>query len=301
VIISKRNEFVELRKSHDKDNADSRNPKPHAWDLMHNLYCSDNDHLLILSSSAAQALLGFSVSPDICRAYDQLDLEQFKAVVNYMVKLYPHSRNKKTVSGEHDHFGVYVGGCEYLLYFYECLKETGDTALMNCAYAELGDNVLRTLSDPPKRRIRRGSSTASQRSISPMIPTHINYCSQKQSAVMATEYAANAFTERQQQSTESKMFDRMIEMSDNVERETAAARQYKLKYRQGKKSGVSEIKLSEIETKYKRVKKKAKIYAMQYKKLKSDLGYKSPEESDGSLSSGSSESNNANTKKRMSG
>jgi hypothetical protein len=32
IIISKRNEFIELRKSHDKDDADSRNPKPHAWD-----------------------------------------------------------------------------------------------------------------------------------------------------------------------------------------------------------------------------------------------------------------------------
>jgi hypothetical protein len=57
----------------------------------------------------------------------------------------------------------------------------------------------------------------------------------------------------------SKMFDRMIEMSDNVEREMAAATQYKLEYRQGKKSGVSGINLSEIETKYKRVKKKQRF------------------------------------------
>jgi len=160
---------------------------------------------------------------------------------------------------------------------------------MNCAYAELGDNVLCTSADPPKHRVWRGSSTASQRSFSPMIPKHINYRSQKQSAVMATEYAANAFTERQQQSTEYEMFDRMIEMSDSVEREAAAARHYKHKYRQGKKSGVSEMELSNIEMKYKSVKKKAKIYSMQYEKLKSDLGYKSPEESSGSLSSGSND------------
>ena len=36
------------------------------------------------------------------------------------------------------------------------------------------------------------------------------------------------------------------------------------------------------------MKKKAKMYEMQYNKLKSDLGYESPEESDGSLSSGRS-------------
>jgi hypothetical protein len=59
----------------------------------------------------------------------------------------------------------------------------------------------------------------------------------------------------------------------------------KKKYREGKRSGASQLKLSEIERKYKRVKKKAKMYEMQYNKLKSDLGYESPEESDGSLSS----------------
>ena len=42
--------------------------------------------------------------------------------------------------------------------------------------------------------------------------------------------------------------------------------------------------------KYKRAKKKAKIYGMQYEKMKSGLGYKSPEESNGSLSSDSSDS-----------
>ncbi len=70
----------------------------------------------------------------------------------------------------------------------------------------------------------------------------------------------------------------MIEMSDSVECKAAAVRHFKHKYRQGKKSGVSEMELTKIEMKYKRVKKKEKIYAMQYKKLKSDLGYKSPEE-----------------------
>jgi hypothetical protein len=40
----------------------------------------------------------------------------------------------------------------------------------------------------------------------------------------------------------------------------------------------------------KRAKKKAKIYGDQYEKMKSDLGYESPVESDGSLSSDDIES-----------
>jgi archaellum component FlaC len=100
---------------------------------------------------------------------------------------------------------------------------------------------------------------------------------------MAAEYAANAFTERQQNCTNSEMFDPMIEMSDKLESETASAMRYKKKYREAKRSGASQSKLSEIERRYKRVKKKVKMYEMQYNKLKSDLGYESPEESDGSL------------------
>jgi hypothetical protein len=74
----------------------------------------------------------------------------------------------------------------------------------------------------------------------------------------------------------------MSEMSDSIKHEAAVARYYKQKYKRGKKSGASESVLSHIEFKYKRVKKKAKIFAAQYEKLKIDLGYKSPEELDGS-------------------
>jgi hypothetical protein len=153
--MSKRSEFIELKKSHDRADADSRNPKPHAWESMYNLYCSDDNDLVVLSSSASQALIGFSVSRDICEEYNSLNLEEFKSVVDYITKLYRECRNKKAVSGEHGHFGAYVGGRAYLLYFFECLRETGDTALMNCAYAELNSHVQRTSSDPAKRTFRR--------------------------------------------------------------------------------------------------------------------------------------------------
>ena len=73
---------------------------------MHHSYCSDDDQLLILSSSAAQALLGFSVpsDSDVCHEYDQLDLEQFKAVVNYMVKLYRDNASTLTPDPLHSLF-----------------------------------------------------------------------------------------------------------------------------------------------------------------------------------------------------
>jgi hypothetical protein len=56
-----------------------------------------------------QACYGFSVFPYICDEHDTLDLQQIKSVINYIVKLYQECHNKKAISGEHDHFGAYVG------------------------------------------------------------------------------------------------------------------------------------------------------------------------------------------------
>ncbi len=139
---------------------------------------------------------------------------------------------------------------------------------MNCAYAELDNNVQRTSSDPPEARFRRGSSYTSDHSVSPMPSTNSSLRSQKQSAVAAAEDAANLIIEKQKQSVENDRFDRMMEMSDKFERETAAARYYKHKYKEGKKSCASDSMLSVIEFKYKRAKKKAKIYGEQYEKMK---------------------------------
>ena len=93
------------------------------------------------------------------------------------------------------HMLVDVPTCSISLIF-ECLKETGDMALMNCAYAELDNNDQCTSSDPPKARYQRGSSYASDRSIFPMPSTNLSSRSQKQSAVGPAEDAANLMIEK---------------------------------------------------------------------------------------------------------
>ena len=79
---------MKLKKSHDKKDFDSGNPKPLAWESMHCLYCSHDEELLVLSSTAAHSLLGFSVPPNICDEYDELDVWEFKAVINFLVAIY---------------------------------------------------------------------------------------------------------------------------------------------------------------------------------------------------------------------
>ena len=51
----------------------------------------------MLLSSAAQSLLGFSVPPNICDDYDELDVQEFKAVINFLVAIYRECCNKKSV------------------------------------------------------------------------------------------------------------------------------------------------------------------------------------------------------------
>ena len=87
-IMSKRNKFMELKKSHDKDDSDSRNPKSLVWESMHNLDCCNDEDLLMLLPAAAQSLLDFSVPPNICGEYDELDIQEFKAVINFLFEIY---------------------------------------------------------------------------------------------------------------------------------------------------------------------------------------------------------------------
>ena len=59
---------------------------------------------------------------------------------------YRHCRNEKNKSGSHGSFAQSTTK-SWLVHFHELLKATEDTALMNCAYAELSSLVMRTSTD----------------------------------------------------------------------------------------------------------------------------------------------------------
>jgi hypothetical protein len=293
VIILKKELYVQTKDSHDQEDQDTRNPKPVAWQTLHECYESDLDALKVLSPAARNALVGFSVLPDICNTWDDLDYEEFEQVVTYLGAVYRECRNKKNVSGEHDQFGAYVGGRHYLLYFHECLVETGDKALQDCAYAELGDGVKRCSTDPPKRKIKRGSSNATERSLTPP-PNSTNFRSRKNAAMEATEEAAAAMAERQYEMNQTNKFDRMMQMRSDYEKETMRADALKKKYKTAKREFDSVDSLTDIRKRYKIAKKNAKIYLNEYEKLKEKMGYESPASSEDSLSSNSHKSDDGN-------
>lgn len=292
VIILKKELYILTKDSHDQQDQDTRNAKPVAWQTLHEVYESDLEELKELSPAARNALTGFSVPPDVCRLWDDLDYEEFEQVVTYIGALYRDCRNKKNVSGEHDQFGAYVGGRPYLLYFHECLVETGDRALQDCAYAELRDGVKRCSTDPPQRKTRRGSSNASERSLTPPPNSSTNFRTRKNAAAEATEEAASAMAERQSELNHNEKFDRMIQMRSNHESETMKADSLKKKYKNGKREFDSADTLTQIKKRYKIAKKNAKMYLNEYTRLKEQMGYESPASSDDSLSSKSDKSDN---------
>jgi hypothetical protein len=52
VIVRCKDQFIELKNAHDKDDLDSRNRKPLAWSMMHTEYMSKDPSLMMLSPAA---------------------------------------------------------------------------------------------------------------------------------------------------------------------------------------------------------------------------------------------------------
>jgi hypothetical protein len=98
------------------------------------------------------------------------------------------------------------------------------------------------------------------------------------------EQAAIAITTRENERRETNRFDRMMEMKSMSEYYTNKGSKLKRKIFEDMDNGESEETLKEIRDQRKHMKKMTKHYLKQYDELKKEMGYKSPESSDDSLS-----------------
>jgi hypothetical protein len=190
-IIQKKEWFIETKGSHDREDQDSRRPKPAAWQLMCEFYNSKDVAAEELSLNAKTNLIGFSIDDDVCKDYDKLNHSEFEMCVIYLNHHYRIACNKNAASGYHESFGGCVGGKVYLLYYHECLTKTGDKALSSCAYPTLQDGIRGTSveSYKPRSQQNQSLSSASECTLSP-VPNSVNFCATKYSAVDATKEAA---------------------------------------------------------------------------------------------------------------
>jgi hypothetical protein len=166
VIIHKKEQYIALKESHDKDDLDSRNPKATAWQILHLHYSSEDPLLQKFSPTAADKLIGNSVQESMLGEYDDLSIDEIKKVLLFLQALYRGACNQKTLSGFHGDFGACIGGRVYLLYLHHCLMEAGDKALFAYAYPTLDDR-LKCGSMESYKPLGRSSSSATDRSLSP--------------------------------------------------------------------------------------------------------------------------------------
>jgi hypothetical protein len=143
-------------------------------------------------------------------------------VFNFIQVVYRAACNEKNLSGNHGDFGAAVGGKVYILYVHHCLIELGDKRFESCYYPNLGGNAKSTSStggytllNNNKSRKSQGS-TETECSLSPY-PDSDNFCSRKDSALEATEEAAAAIVQREQEKGSVEKFELMLKMKSNAQ------------------------------------------------------------------------------------
>lgn len=140
-------------------------------------------------------------------------IDAFKKVLIFLQAMYKDACNKKTVFGFYGDFGACIGGSVYLLYLLHCLMETGNKALLACAYLTTDDRLKHGSMEPIKP-LSHPDSKATEQSHSP-IQDGLNFHTKKYITGEATEQAATPVGQRKYKCYESTMFDRMMQMKSS--------------------------------------------------------------------------------------
>lgn len=197
----------------------------------------------------------------------------FQEVVRYIKAMYKDARNQKTLTGRHKLFSNYTSGNVWMLYLHSKLEEIGDTTLMDCFYAELPDDALRSSSSKPYVAYGRQSSkkkTGMSRSPSPTNSIEKATKATKDSAVKA---ASDAIKNSHDELLKMRRMDQL----QTLRRKLVAIQSQLLKYKyQHLNTGPDRVRLKK---KYRTIKKEKYDSQSQYDELKKKLGYESPVDS----------------------
>lgn len=279
-LLKYKESYIALREINDRDEQDTRQAKPVAYETLHKGYHLANDEdLNRLSPTVGDSLVGFGIPPDVCTDYDELPLAEFKECIGYLNACYRQARNKQTASGNHSPISRHTGGKIYLIYWDTCLREIGGDFQM-CAFPELDKKMQRSTNTAgiPKRRVRRGSSSASERSLSPLPNNNVR--AGRAQAAEATEEAADAIRERNSEMTYHIKFDRMMKMKKDARAAEENIEGLKRKYKAARQDNKDRSYLDRVRKKRDGIKSDLRACLQEYNRIKLEIGYTSPPPSD---------------------
>ena len=270
----------------DRANLDAVKKNTVLWETLCNSYADEELYKKIVHY---EVIIGHSVADSICADFDELDAEKFQEVVKYMLTMYKNARQKKNMTGRHKLFSDYVGGNVWLLYLHTKLEEIGDTIFMNCFYAELPPDALR--SSTSKEYVPYGKQPSSNKkkarpSRSPS-PTDSSENPTKATSQSAIKAASDAI----RKSHESSLKMKQREMLASLNRQSASLKSKLAKYKKYKNLPTGDDRREIMKLKYKTIKKEWKYVEAQRNELKEELNYESPVDSSDSSADEKEDSN----------
>ncbi len=114
-IIGNKECYIKTKNSHNREDQDLRDPKSIAWQMMCKDYNLSNECLDQLSPFGQRAMVGYSISSNIYKQFDELSFGEFQECVMYLNAQYRIVCNAEKASGNHTHIDMYIGGKKFIL------------------------------------------------------------------------------------------------------------------------------------------------------------------------------------------
>ncbi len=137
-----------------RDDLDRRSQHKESWMILFDLYSEINEVELskIGDTKFSDVYAGYGFTEDVVAKYDNLQLDDFIALVNYINHKYDETRKKRDKSGQHDDFPNFIDGKVWLLYYWSRMCELGDECYLQMASPELSDDVFMVSEDASTKR-----------------------------------------------------------------------------------------------------------------------------------------------------
>ena len=261
-----RSNFIETMKTRSRADIDlAIIPHLHQWEDISKVYNDEtNEYLSILGDTEGKYVI--YANDKAPSDFDNLDAQGMYETVEYINFHYGRMRRNKNLSGKNDTDDDMINFCQskgWLLFYHDKLSEINDKALHDCAFAELPDDVFFASSS--------SSTTGHLSTLSKSPSSSLNH--RKRQSVLAKEAADIALEKKQIEI--QKMVRSQLEEQQEKLLETYTDKMFAFE------EEYDEVRNDPTRRKKKRhIKSKILRLRSTLEKLKKQMNYKEPNDSD---------------------